>query len=66
MKNEHPVIDTIMAYFIAAVSFLYAGIIGHSSEILTIGSIILLVLRVYVDGTKAFAVWRKKKDTDGS
>lgn len=53
--------DGLTSYILALVYLFYAAVLANSSAIMTIGGLILLGLRLYVDGKKA---WRVFKDRD--
>lgn len=58
-------IDSLTTYAVAGLSILFATVMMHSSAILTVGGLILMALRLYVDGSKAYRTWKRNKDPRG-
>lgn len=53
-------IESATSYSVVVVSLLLTSILEHASDAITIGSLVLLSLRLYVDGGKALDKWRGK------
>lgn len=62
--NVGSVIDSITTYVIALFTLLFATILVHASTIMTVGGLVLLALRLYVDGKRAWRTWKTRKDAD--
>jgi len=56
------VIDSLTTYVVALFTLLFASILAHAYAIMTIGGLILLLLRLYVDGSKAWKTWKGDSD----
>lgn len=57
--GEHA--DRIISYFMGLMFLLFSTILAHASEIMAIGGLILLALRLYVDGHKALATYKERR-----
>ena len=55
-------IDSLTTYVVAIFTLLFATILIHASAIMTVGGILLLALRLYVDGSRAWRTWQRNKD----
>ena len=56
------VIDSATSYIVALLTIAFATILIHASAIMTVGGLILLLLRLYVDGSKAWKTWKEDRD----
>ena len=55
-------VDGVTSWLLALFMILLAGVITHASAIMTVGGIIIMLLRMYVDGVKAYRVWKDRND----
>lgn len=55
-------LDSMTTYAVALLSILFATVMVHSAAILTVGGLLLMFLRLYVDGSKAWRTWQRNKD----
>lgn len=55
-------LDSLTTYAVALLSILFATVMVHSAAILTVGGLVLMLLRLYVDGSKAWRTWKRNKD----
>lgn len=55
-------VDQFTSYATVLITLLFAGLLTHASVIMTVGGLILLALRLYVDGMKAWRTYRKEND----
>lgn len=62
--NMKEAFDTAFGYFVVITLFLYSNILEFSDEIMTIGGLVLLGCRLYVDGGKAVKSWRDRNGSD--
>lgn len=53
-------LDSAFSYVLGVLLIVYSSLISSAEEIMTIGGILLLGLRLYVDGGKAIRVWRER------
>lgn len=53
-------VDSFLSYAIGILLLLYSGVIQYSSEIMTVGGLVLMLARLYVDGGKAIQTWRER------
>ena len=53
-------IDGIISYAAAFVVLLFGFVLAYSSTIMTIGGLVLLALRIYVDGMKAWKTYKER------
>lgn len=56
------VLDSLTTYAVALLSIMFATIMANSAVILTVGGLVLMLLRLYVDGSKAWRTWKRNKD----
>jgi hypothetical protein len=54
----HTLLDSITTYATAAVVLSLTLVVTNAPAIMTIGGVILLGLRLYVDGSRAYRVWK--------
>lgn len=57
-------VDTVFGYFVVITLFLYSNILQFSDEIMTLGGLLLLGCRLYVDGGKAWKSWKDRNGRD--
>lgn len=57
--KEHA--ESLISYVLGFGFLLYSNVLVHANEIMTIGGLILLAARLYVDGGKAIKVWRRSR-----
>lgn len=55
-------IEAVAAYMVGLGAAFYGQVIAHSSDVMSLGGMVLLAARIYVDGTRAYRQW---KGTDG-
>lgn len=55
------ILDSIASYVIGAGLVVYSGVLANADAILTLGGLVLLGCRLYVDGGKAYNTYRKNK-----
>lgn len=55
-------LDSLTTYAVAILAFLFAGLMANASVLLTIGGLVLMALRLYVDGSKAWRTYKRNKD----
>lgn len=55
-------LDSLTTYAVAILSLLFATLMVHASVLLTIGGLVLMLLRLYVDGSKAYRTFKRNKD----
>ena len=55
-------LDSLTTYAVAALSIMFATVMVNSGVILTVGGLVLMALRLYVDGSKAWRTWQRNKD----
>lgn len=58
-------VDSAFSYLVGIALLLYSNLIEFSDEIMTLGGVILLLARLYVDGGKAIQTWRDKRGSKG-
>lgn len=56
--REH--VESGVSYILGLGFVLYSNVLTHSNEIMTLGGLILLGARLYVDGGKAIKTWRQR------
>lgn len=49
------------SYVTVLLSLVLAGVMAHGPVLMTVGGLLLLCLRLYVDGTKAWRTFRKEE-----
>lgn len=57
--KEHA--ESIVSYMLGIGFLLYSSVLTHANEIMTLGGLVLLAARLYVDGGKAIKVWRANR-----
>ena len=57
--REHA--ESLISYVLGIGFVLYSSVLTHANEIMTLGGLALLAARLYVDGGKAYKVWRKQR-----
>lgn len=55
-------IESATSWLIALIMMAFASLIVHASVIMTFGGLILLGLRICVDGAKAVKTWKGERD----
>lgn len=63
-NNIREAVDTVFGYFVVATLFLYSTVLHYSDEIMTLGGLLLLGCRLYVDGKRAVTTWRERHGGD--
>lgn len=56
-------LDSALSYVLGVLFLLYSAVLSNSEEIMTIGGLLLLAARLYVDGGKAYRTWRERRDS---
>lgn len=57
--------DSVFSYCVGFALLMYSNLIEFSDELMTVGGLILLIARLYVDGGKAIQTWRSKRVSKG-
>ncbi|QIG73209.1 hypothetical protein [Rhizobium phage RHph_I40] len=53
-------LDGMLAYAISVWALFYSSVLDYSHDIMTFGGLVVLALRLYVDGKRALKQWRGK------
>ena len=53
--------ESAISYVLGLGFLLYSQVLTHANEIMTLGGLVLLAARLYVDGGKAIKVWRSTR-----
>lgn len=53
--------DSLTTYAVALLALLLATVLAHASTVATLGGLVLLLLRLYVDGSKAWRAYKRNK-----
>ena len=53
--------ESVMSYVLGLGFALYSGVLAHANEVMTIGGLVLLAARLYVDVGRAYKVWRANR-----
>lgn len=62
--REHA--ESLISYVLGLGFLFYSSVLTHSNEIMTLGGLVLLGARLYVDGGKAWKTWRRRHErSDG-
>jgi hypothetical protein len=56
----YDILDSVFTYVLALLSIALATVVVHAGVAMTIGGLVLLVLRLYVDGKRAWHMWKGK------
>lgn len=56
--TTNEMIDSATSYLVAAGSIMFTTLVENSPAIISIGGIVLLGLRLYADGKKAYLTWK--------
>lgn len=53
--------DSLTTYAVALLALMLATVLAHASTAATLGGLVLLLLRLYVDGSKAWRAYKRNK-----
>lgn len=56
------IVESLMSYVIALGAILFTALSANLSTIMTVGGLVLLLLRLYVDITKAYRTYKEHKE----
>lgn len=56
--REH--VESLFTYIMGIGFVLYSSVLTHANEIMTVGGLILLLARAYVDVGRAVREWRRR------
>ncbi|QOE32165.1 putative membrane protein [Rhizobium phage Paso] len=60
--KEHA--ESLVSYVLGIGFLLYSSVLTHANEIMTLGGLLLLGARLYVDGGKAIRTYKRNKRLD--
>lgn len=53
--------DSLTTYAVGLLALMLATVLAHASVAATLGGLVLLALRLYVDGSKAWRAYKRNK-----
>lgn len=60
--SAHDVLESITSYAIGVLAIAFDAMLANAPTIMTIGGLVLLVMRLYVDGVRAWKTYKGDKD----